>query len=98
MPSSTTLPAGGSSGPEYGKDNLALRSGGIATATNRILFSLLFLRIAEDRGLVAEGTLKEIMDNQDRYGQLLEVTAPLARLFGDGPARPAMMRCRWECS
>jgi adenine-specific DNA-methyltransferase len=75
------------------RNNFALRSGGIATATNRILFSLLFLRIAEDRGLVAEGTLKEIMDHQDRYGQLLEVTAPLAQLFGDGtgPARHDMV-------
>jgi len=71
------------------RNNLTLRSGGIATATNRIIFSLLFLRIAEDRGLVAEGTLQEIADHQDRYGQMLEVTAPLARLFEDeaGPAR-----------
>jgi len=63
------------------RNNLALRSGGIARATNRILFSLLFLRIAEDRGLVAEGTLQVIADHPDRYGQLLEVTAPLSPLF-----------------
>ncbi|MGB7788331.1 Eco57I restriction-modification methylase domain-containing protein [Methanoregula sp.] len=63
------------------RNNLALRSGGIAAATNRILFSLLFLRIAEERGLVAEGTLLGIADHPDRYGQLLEVTAPLFPLF-----------------
>ena len=65
------------------RNNLALRSGGIARATNRILFSLLLLRIAEDRGLVAEGTLQEIADHPDRYGQLLEVTAPFSLLFED---------------
>ncbi|MGA2917855.1 Eco57I restriction-modification methylase domain-containing protein [Methanoregula sp.] len=63
------------------RNNLALRSGGIAAATNRILFSFLFLRIAEDRGLVGEGTLQEIADHADRYGQLLEIAAPLAVLF-----------------
>ncbi len=63
------------------RNNLAIRSGGIATATNRIVFSLLFLRIAEDRGLVAEGTLQEIADHPDPYGQLLEITAPLALLW-----------------
>jgi hypothetical protein len=65
------------------RNNLALRSSGIARATNRILISLLFLRMAEDRGLVAEGTLQEIADHPDRYGQLLEVTAPLSLLFED---------------
>ena len=71
------------------RNNLALRSGGIATATNRLIFSLLFLRIAEDRGLVEEGTLQEIAGHTDRYGQLLEITAPLAVLFdGENGAPP----------
>jgi hypothetical protein len=70
------------------RNNLALRSGGIATATNRLIFSLLFLQIAEDRGLVAEGTLQEIAGHTDRYGQLLEITAPLAVLFDGETGAP----------
>jgi hypothetical protein len=65
------------------RNNLELRSEGIATVTNRILFSLLFLRIAEDRGLMADGDLQEICDHPDPYGQLLEVSAPLSPLWGD---------------
>jgi SAM-dependent methyltransferase len=63
------------------RNNLSLASEGIATAVNRILFSLLFLRIAEDRLLLAEGTLQGIADHKDRYGRLLEVSAPLALLW-----------------
>ncbi len=42
------------------RNNLALRSGEIATAVNRILFALLLYRFAEDRGLVPAGTLAGI--------------------------------------
>jgi SAM-dependent methyltransferase len=65
------------------RNNLSLTSEGIATAVNRILFSLLFLRIAEDRGFVADGTLQGISDHRDRYGRLLEMTAPLALLWDE---------------
>jgi adenine-specific DNA-methyltransferase len=65
------------------RNNLSLTSEGIATAVNRILFSLLFLRIAEDRGFVADGTLQGISDHRDRYGRLMEVTAPLALLWDE---------------
>lgn len=70
------------------RNNLELRSEGIATVTNRILFSLVFLRIAEDRGLMAEGTLQEIHDHPDPYGQLLEVSAPLSPLWDDDEESP----------
>ena len=65
------------------RNNLALHSGGIAAVTNRIIFSLLFLRIAEDRRLIAAGSLQEIHDHQDPYGRLLEVTGPLSTLWED---------------
>ena len=70
------------------RNNLELRSEGIAAVTDRILFSLVFLRIAEDRGLIAEGTLREIHDHPDPYGQLLEVSAPLSPLWDEGETSP----------
>ncbi|MFA6333530.1 MAG: hypothetical protein WCX22_11290 [Methanoregula sp.] len=60
------------------RNNLTIRSESIAAATNRIILSLLFLRIAEDRGCIAGGALQELHEQPDLYGQLLEVTAPLA--------------------
>lgn len=39
------------------RNNLALHSIEIATATNRIVLGLVFLRMAEDRGCIPEGTL-----------------------------------------
>ena len=65
------------------RNNLGLRSEHIATATNRVIFSLLFLRMAEDRGLVAEGTLQQISDHGDHYGQLLETASYLSGLWED---------------
>ncbi|MGD0079442.1 MAG: hypothetical protein ABSB80_02190 [Methanoregula sp.] len=63
------------------RNNLGLRSEQIATATNRVIFSLLFLRMAEDRGLVAGGTLQQISDSADHYGQLLEASSSLSGLW-----------------
>jgi len=57
------------------RNNLALRSTEIAAAVNRIVFLLLFTSIAEDRGLVAPGTLDKIA----RAGDPL---AGLAAVFG----------------
>ncbi|MDD1681618.1 MAG: hypothetical protein LUQ35_08405, partial [Methanoregula sp.] len=42
------------------RNNLGVRSEQIATAVNRILLSLLFLCIAEDRRLIPVGTLREM--------------------------------------
>ena len=45
------------------RNNLGMRSEPIATAVNRILFSLLFLCMAEDRGLIGAGSLRTIQDS-----------------------------------
>jgi SAM-dependent methyltransferase len=42
------------------RNNLGMRSGSIATAVNRILLALLFLRVAEDRGLIGTATLRSL--------------------------------------
>ena len=42
------------------RNNLSMHSEQITEAVNRILFSLLFLRIAEDRGLAETGTLSDL--------------------------------------
>lgn len=52
------------------RNNPGLRSEMIATAVNRILFSLLFLGIAEDRRLIPVGTLHD-MQASCRSGQTL---------------------------
>ena len=44
------------------RNNHGLLSDTIAAATNRIIGRLLFLRIAEDRGLIQAGTLRQIHD------------------------------------
>ena len=41
------------------RNNLSMRSEMIATAVNRIIISLMFLRIAEDRGLISKGIAPE---------------------------------------
>jgi len=70
------------------RNNLALRSEGIAMATNRIILSLLFLRIAQDRGLLSGDVLQGLHDSPDPYGQLLEITAPLSVLWEDRTTAP----------
>jgi len=45
------------------RNNPGMQSAMITTAVNRILFSLMFLRIAEDRGLVNRGMLRNIQDS-----------------------------------
>jgi len=66
------------------RNNLALRSDEIATATNRIILGLVFLRVAEDRGYIPEGTLAGFCDpaaSETRIPGLLPYTA---MLYGDG--------------
>jgi adenine-specific DNA-methyltransferase len=45
------------------RNNLGMRSEPVATAVNRILFSLLFMCLAEDRGLIGAGTLRAMEDS-----------------------------------
>jgi hypothetical protein len=47
------------------RNNHGLTSDTIAAATNRIIGRLIFLRIAEDRGLIKTGTLQQIHDAAD---------------------------------
>nr|WP_320162375.1 TaqI-like C-terminal specificity domain-containing protein [uncultured Methanoregula sp.] len=64
------------------RNNLALRSAGIAIATNRILLALVFFRAAEDRGFVPEGTLAGIgheAENRSVISGLFPYTAELYR-------------------
>ena len=43
------------------RNNIGMRSGEIGTAVHRIVFSLVLLAIAEDRGLVPPGQIREIL-------------------------------------
>lgn len=68
------------------RNNLGMPSELITTAVNRIIFSLMFLRIAEDRGFISQGMLQNIQnscrDNRDirpilRYSLALYVGGPV---------------------
>src|SRR5271169_6224350 len=65
------------------RNNLALRSEQIATAVNQIVCRLLFLRIAEDRGLIGAGTFKQLSGDGDTYRVLMTGTQVLDDLFLD---------------
>jgi len=71
------------------RNNLELRSEQIATAINRILFPLLFLRIAQDRDLLPEG-LPDTIRNFLTVPQLTGALAPYAEALypDDSPAAP----------
>ncbi len=49
------------------RNNYAMRSSEIVTAVNQIIFQLLFVQIAEDRGLVESGILEKILAAGDLY-------------------------------
>ena len=55
------------------RNNHGLSSDTIATATNRIIGCLLFLRIAEDRGFVQSGTLQQIQSSAAPLNTLSEL-------------------------
>jgi hypothetical protein len=64
------------------RNNLAMRSNGIAIATNRIILAIVFLRIAEDRGIAPEETLAGIAgvgDSRAVIARLLPYTAEMYR-------------------
>jgi hypothetical protein len=62
------------------RNNLGLRSDPIGTAVNRILFSLLFLCIAEDRRLIPAGTLRD-MQGSCSSGQALPALLRYTRML-----------------
>ena len=55
------------------RNNHGLPSDTIAAATNRIIGRLLFLRIAEDRGLIQAGTLQQVQSAGDPLTTVLEL-------------------------
>ncbi|PKL69505.1 MAG: hypothetical protein CVV30_08095 [Methanomicrobiales archaeon HGW-Methanomicrobiales-1] len=60
------------------RNNHGLPSDTIAAATNQILGRLLFLRIAEDRGLLEAGTLRQIQGTSDPLSAISEFFLPIA--------------------
>jgi SAM-dependent methyltransferase len=60
------------------RNNHGLQSDTIAAATNQILGRLLFLRIAEDRGLVKAGILRQIQETSDPLSAVSEFFLPIA--------------------
>ena len=67
------------------RNNLGMRSEQIATAVNRIILSFMFLRIAEDRGLIEEGTLMGTQDSYDIDQTLLKILQYSRILYADDP-------------
>jgi hypothetical protein len=59
------------------RKNHGLQSDTIAAATNRIIGRFLFLRIAEDRGLMEAGTLQQIHDAADPLTSFSELFIPI---------------------
>jgi hypothetical protein len=71
------------------RNNLGMRSEPIAAAVNRILFSLLFLCIAEDRGLIGAGTLRTLEESFISYRTLPDLLRYTRGLYNeDSPAVP----------
>jgi hypothetical protein len=66
-------------GRSIARNNPLLRSNQIATAVNRLLFSLLLLRFAEDRGLIPAGALTGLRDSS--LQQVFCTLAPYADNF-----------------
>ncbi|MFY9800611.1 MAG: TaqI-like C-terminal specificity domain-containing protein [Methanoregula sp.] len=67
------------------RNNLGMRSELITTAVNRIIFSLIFLLIAEDRGLINWGTLRNIQDSYCSDHALLPILRYTHALYHDDP-------------
>jgi hypothetical protein len=71
------------------RNNLSMRSGMIATAVNRIILSLMFLRIAEDRGIIRKGFLRNIQDSYQDHPDLEPILRPSFGMYlgnpGNGP-------------
>lgn len=65
------------------RNNFGLRSDGIMTAVNRILFPLLLLRLLEDAGLLPEGSLQNLR-NAAYSGDVIGYLCPCAdALYAD---------------
>jgi len=67
------------------RNNHGLQSDTIAAATNRIIGRFLFLRIAEDRGLMEAGTLQQIHDAADPLTTVSELFLPIGDPWAEAP-------------
>ena len=57
----------------------------IATAVNRIILSLMFLRIAEDRGIISKGLLQNIRNSYEDNHELEPILRPSLALYLGNP-------------
>jgi len=57
------------------RNNIGMRSGEIGTAVHRVVFSLVLLAIAEDRGLVPQGQIRKILVAEESDCRRAEVFA-----------------------
>lgn len=71
------------------RHNLALRSEGIATLVNQLIFRILFLCIAEDRGFLPGDFVQRLSDSGNRYRVLIGATGILDDLWSDLAQQPA---------
>jgi hypothetical protein len=67
------------------RNNLSMRSEMIATAVNRIILSLMLLRIAEDRGIIRKGLLRTIQNSYQDNHELEPILRPSLALYLDNP-------------
>ena len=65
------------------RNNYATRIDDIATVVNQIIFRLLFLLVAEDRGLIDAGTVNKIHESDDPYSVLLMISQKMDDLWND---------------
>ena len=68
------------------RNNFGMRSEPIETAVNRILFSLMFLRIAEDRGIISKGILQNIQNTYQGNHDLEPILRPSLVLYLGNPS------------
>ena len=65
------------------RNNYGTQSADVATVVNQIIFRLLFLLVAEDRGLIDAGTVKKIHESDDPYTVLLKISQKIDDLWID---------------
>jgi hypothetical protein len=74
------------------RNNYGLGSDTIAAATNRITGRLIFLRIAEDRGFIKAGTIRQILETADPLKALADFLVPFDDPWRELPETGRHMR------
>jgi hypothetical protein len=69
------------------RNNHGLQSDTISSAANGIIGRLLFLCIAEDRGLIKAGTLQQIHDSRDPFVAVTELFITVADPWAEAPQK-----------